>query len=43
MGVLILLRNALVMAWALWILVPDPRTRLEDARAPASGQLVPAA
>ena len=28
MGVLILLRNALVMAWAVWILVPGPRARV---------------
>ena len=38
MGVLFLLRNALVMAWAVWILVPGPRARsstVSDERAPS--------
>jgi hypothetical protein len=38
MGVLFLLRNALVMAWGVWILVPGPRARsstVSDERAPS--------
>jgi len=34
-GVLILVRNALVMAWAVWILVPAPGTRSAEKSAPA--------
>jgi hypothetical protein len=37
MGLLILLRNALVMAWAVWLLVPGPRARV----APVSGERDP--